>query len=249
MSPRAQRIEFALRQLGRAAAAHAERRRRRRQRLAGRGQPLRFALVEQRCDLIRIELRLLLLLLLLLSLGLFRLGLLARLFLLQRLGDRIDLGGFFSGFCSGAASAPVAAAGGGSDAAVLTSCFLAIFATASSAGLGSPIFSTGGLVSADLLGVLDALGEFGELLVRDDVDRQRIGRRGLERSRRKRDQPPQQQGGVRERRNGQTCLHLRRFHEPCSTSVTSATRRKPAADRRPITFITVPYSTLRSPRT
>ena len=41
-----------------------------------------------------------------------------------------------------------------------------------------------------------------------------------------------------DRRYGPSGLH--RAQEPCSTSVTSATRRKPAAESRPITRITVP---------
>jgi len=85
------RVDFALRQL-RARGVRLAKRRRRAQRIGGRRLPGWFALVEQRRNLGRIELRLRLGLCLLRR---FRLSLvfrfLLRLFLLQGFGDRIDL--------------------------------------------------------------------------------------------------------------------------------------------------------------
>ena len=174
----------------------------------------------------------------------FVFGLLLRLFLLQGFGDRIDLRrSFFSGLVSAFFAARHRAGGGGAASALAaSSTFLSVtLALESSTGFGSPILSTSGCRRLVLGPVLDALGRSRRTACRETMS---IGSAsfGLASSglRGKRDQAPQQQGCVKQRRDRQAGFHLRQLHGPCSTSVTSATLRKPAAESRPMTFITVP---------
>ena len=233
---------------------------------AGGGQAARVALVEQRGDLVGVEL----------GLRLRRRRRPARRqalgapwtasassCFLQLVGDRIGLllrpsapaawrrrpWPLLVGLRS-AASAPAAARGGSGgggrlDRRLLGGGVRACAASAGPCGIGSAFFSTSGL------GLSTGLGASFTPLVSweksfslmkstgSDFDRGR-----LERLARKRHRRPHEHRRVQAGRNRCRLLHLhqRAFEpcSPCSNSVTKATRWKPAADSWPITFIIVP---------
>ena len=87
---------------------------------------------------------------------------------------------------------------------------------------------------------LDALGHLGEVLVADEIDRQQVRPGSLPAALRKTRSAPTAAPprGARPKSLTRPCISI--TFEPCSNSVTNATRWKPAADSRPITFIIVP---------